>query len=178
MQIAPVLHALEAGFERTLADLVDLARIPSVSAAGFDPAQVVRSAERVAELLQDAGLGGVELLRVGAAHPSVYGEWLGAGPAALVVIGLGARGAFLAVRESGLRLELPAVVTRPVVQTGGAGDALFAAFLHGYLRSRDPARALRAAMVFASYKIGAARSGEGFLTHDELERLLAQVGGA
>lgn len=103
---------------------------------------------------------------------------LGAGPAEIVVIGLGARGAFLAVRESGARLELPAVVTRPVVQTGGAGDALFAAFLHGYLRSRDPARALRAAMAFASYKIGAARSGDGFLSHDELERLLATVAAA
>ena len=78
MQIAPVLHALEADFERTVADLVGLARIPSVSAAGFDTAQVVRSAERVAALLQDAGLGGVELLRVGDAHPAVYGEWLGA----------------------------------------------------------------------------------------------------
>jgi cysteinylglycine-S-conjugate dipeptidase len=86
MQIAPVLHALEADFERTVADLVDLARIPSVSAAGFDPAQVVRSAERVAALLQDAGLAGVELLRVGDAHPSVYGEWLGAGPAAPTVL--------------------------------------------------------------------------------------------
>ncbi len=69
--------ALEAGFDRTLDELVALSRIPGVSAAGFDPAQVVRSAEHVAELLRGAGLGGVEILRVGDAHPYVVAEWLG-----------------------------------------------------------------------------------------------------
>jgi acetylornithine deacetylase/succinyl-diaminopimelate desuccinylase-like protein len=69
-----VLEALEAGFERSLADLVDLARIPSVSAEGFDPSALERSAERVASLLEGAGLGGVELLRLPGAHPAVYGE--------------------------------------------------------------------------------------------------------
>jgi acetylornithine deacetylase/succinyl-diaminopimelate desuccinylase-like protein len=67
--------ALEAGFERALADLVALARIPSVSAEGFDPAHVARSAERVAALLEDVGLGDVEVLRLPGAHPAVYGEW-------------------------------------------------------------------------------------------------------
>ena len=80
MQIEPALHALEAGFERTLADLVDLSRIPSVSAAGFDPAQVVRSAERVAALLEGSGLAGVELLRVGKAHPYGVRRVAGRGP--------------------------------------------------------------------------------------------------
>ena len=109
-------------------------------------------------------------------------EWaealLAVTPAEVVVIGLGAQGAFLAVRSSGVRRQLPAVFTRPVVQSGGAGDALFACFLHGYLRSRDPLRALRAATVFASYKLGAANSGAGFLSHDALERLLASLPGA
>ena len=49
------LAALERGAERTLADLVALARIPSVSAAGFDPAQVERSAEAAAALLDERG---------------------------------------------------------------------------------------------------------------------------
>lgn len=52
----------------------------------------------------------------------------------IIVIGLGARGGYLAVRDPVIRTYLPAVVTRPVVQTGGAGDALFAAFLHGFLQ--------------------------------------------
>ena len=86
MGVDAELRALEAGFERTLADLCELARIPSVSAAGFDPAQVERSAERVAGLLEAAGLAGVELLRVPGAHPAVYGECLAAGPGAPTVL--------------------------------------------------------------------------------------------
>lgn len=108
-------------------------------------------------------------------------EWaaaiLAAYPAEVVVVGLGARGAHLAVRASGLSIALPAVATRPVVHTGGAGDALLAAFLHGYLRTGDPLRSLRAAMVFASYKVGAAGSSAGFLDAAGLERLAAEVYG-
>ena len=98
-------------------------------------------------------------------------------PAEIVVISLGADGAYLAVRNPSVRRHIPAVVTRPVVQTGGAGDALFAAFLHGYGRSRNPIRALQAAVIFASYKIGSAGSGEGFLTDTELETLLGELAG-
>jgi acetylornithine deacetylase/succinyl-diaminopimelate desuccinylase-like protein len=86
MEVGAALRALEAGFERTLAELCELARIPSVSAAGFDPREVERSAERVAGLLADAGLSGVETLRIGGAHPAVYGESLEAGPGAPTVL--------------------------------------------------------------------------------------------
>jgi acetylornithine deacetylase/succinyl-diaminopimelate desuccinylase-like protein len=82
----PVLAAAEASFEETLRQLEGLARIPSVSAPGFDPAEVVRSAEAVADLLRGLGLEGVELLRVGDAHPYVVGEWRGAGPDAPTVL--------------------------------------------------------------------------------------------
>jgi acetylornithine deacetylase/succinyl-diaminopimelate desuccinylase-like protein len=57
-----------------------------VSAEGFDPRHVERSAERVAGLLEDAGLRGVERLRVAGAHPAVYGEWHGAERAPTVLI--------------------------------------------------------------------------------------------
>jgi ribokinase len=50
-------------------------------------------------------------------------------PAEIVVIGLGSQGAQLAVRHSTINTRFPAVTTRAIVQTGGAGDALFAAFL-------------------------------------------------
>jgi acetylornithine deacetylase/succinyl-diaminopimelate desuccinylase-like protein len=76
------LAALERGFPRALEDLVGLARIPSVSFPGFDPAEVERSAARVAELMRDSGLARVEVLRVPGAHPAVVGEWTGAGPGA------------------------------------------------------------------------------------------------
>jgi ribokinase len=56
-----------------------------------------------------------------------------------------------------------------VVNSIGAGDALFSAFLHGFTAHQDPYRALRQAVVFASYKIGAISAADGFLTAAELE---------
>ena len=55
-------------------DLEDLIRIPSVSAAHFDPAEVRRSASKAAELLEKAGFEDVQLLEIEDAHPAVYGE--------------------------------------------------------------------------------------------------------
>ena len=81
-----VLRAVEANFPQTLEDLKALARIPGVSAAGFAPGEVVRSAEAVADLLGAAGLEDVELLRIADAHPYVVGEWRGAGVGAPTVL--------------------------------------------------------------------------------------------
>lgn len=86
----------------------------------------------------------------------------------IAVIGLGAEGALLAVKGE-TPVHVPAVFTRPVVNTIGAGDALFSAFLHGYIKTGDPYLALRKAVVFASYKIGAAGAAEGFLDGAGLE---------
>ncbi len=86
----------------------------------------------------------------------------------IVVMGLGADGALLAVKGDA-PLRTPAVVTRPVVNTIGAGDALFSAFLHVYTQTNDPYLAIRKAVVFASYKIGAAGAAEGFLDAAGLE---------
>ena len=43
-----VIRALDDRFDVTLRELMELSRIPSVSAAGFDPKQVERSAAAVA----------------------------------------------------------------------------------------------------------------------------------
>lgn len=56
------------------ADLESLIRIPSVSAAGFDPTEVRRSAQAVVELMHDAGLRNTQLLEVDGAHPAAFGE--------------------------------------------------------------------------------------------------------
>jgi acetylornithine deacetylase/succinyl-diaminopimelate desuccinylase-like protein len=69
-----VLAALEERLPKTIEELVELARIPSVSAAGFDPEPVERSARAVAALLRGAGLEDVEILRVPGAHPYVVGS--------------------------------------------------------------------------------------------------------
>jgi len=65
--------AVEADFPRARVSLESLIRIPSVSAAGFDPAHVRASAEATAALLTEAGAKDVQLLELGDAHPAVYG---------------------------------------------------------------------------------------------------------
>ena len=55
-------------------DLEALVRIPSISAGGFDPGQVRRSAEATAVLLEGVGMERVRLLEHGDAHPAVFGE--------------------------------------------------------------------------------------------------------
>jgi len=73
-----VIRALEARFDRSVDDLCSLARIPSVSAPGFDAGEVRRSAEATAALLLDSGLERAEVVAPGGCHPYVIAEWLGA----------------------------------------------------------------------------------------------------
>ncbi|MFZ2958308.1 MAG: carbohydrate kinase family protein [Candidatus Ozemobacteraceae bacterium] len=93
-------------------------------------------------------------------------------PAKIVVVGLGKKGALLATRPSGnmeRNMErLPAVSTRPVINTIGAGDALFSAFLHSFSAGLPPREALQRAIVFASWKIGETGAAAGFLSEAEL----------
>lgn len=81
----------------------------------------------------------------------------------LMVVGMGAKGALLGVRATGQLHHLPAVAPRPVVSTVGAGDALFACFLHFYLRYDDPLFALQKAVYFAGHKIGEVGGAQGFI---------------
>lgn len=93
----------------------------------------------------------------------------------IAVIGMGSAGALIGVRED-QRIELvPAVQTRPTVNTIGAGDALFSAFVHYYHRHQDPYAALRKAVVFASYKIGVSGAADGFLTAPDLDSLADEI---
>ena len=91
----------------------------------------------------------------------------------IVVVGLGSRGALLAVKQDQFVGRIPAVRTRPVMNTIGAGAALFSAFVHVYHRSGDPYGALEKAVAFASYKIGTAGAADGFLDGEGLDALHA-----
>jgi acetylornithine deacetylase/succinyl-diaminopimelate desuccinylase-like protein len=82
-----VIAAIDADFERTVDELMALSRIPGVSAAGFDPEELERSATAVEGLLAGAGLENAEVLHEGDAHPYVLADWLHAGddaPTALI----------------------------------------------------------------------------------------------
>jgi acetylornithine deacetylase/succinyl-diaminopimelate desuccinylase-like protein len=74
----PVIDALDERYEESIEALCALARIPSVSAPGYDPSAVRRCADETARLLEAAGLERVEVVTSGDAHPYVIAEWLSA----------------------------------------------------------------------------------------------------
>ncbi|MDE2491605.1 MAG: M20/M25/M40 family metallo-hydrolase [Elusimicrobia bacterium] len=76
MDTSKAVSVADARHADYLEDLKALARIPSVSFPGFDPKEVVRSAEAVAALCRARGLENVELLTLPGAHPYVYADWL------------------------------------------------------------------------------------------------------
>ncbi|HEX9186126.1 MAG TPA: M20/M25/M40 family metallo-hydrolase, partial [Vicinamibacteria bacterium] len=84
---AALAHA-DAHVEETKDRLLELVRIPSVSAEGFPPGEVRRSAEATAALLRESGLENVRLLEMKGQHPYVYADWLHApGAPTLLVYG-------------------------------------------------------------------------------------------
>lgn len=89
----------------------------------------------------------------------------------ILVLGRGSRGAALYLRQTGQIYELPAVQVGPVVNTAGAGDALFSAFVHYYVRGAAPLEALAKAQVFASAKIGVTGAAQGFVDEATVEDL-------
>jgi len=90
----------------------------------------------------------------------------------IIVVGMGKEGVLMSVKGDQFVGRFPALNVRPVKNTIGAGDALFSAFIHFFVRSRDPYHAIRKAILFASYKIGAKSAAEGFLTAEKLEKMV------
>ena len=87
----------------------------------------------------------------------------------IIVMGRGARGAAMYQRQNGEILEMPAAYAGPVVNTVGAGDALFASFLHFYGKGYDPVAALQRAQIFAAHKITVSGASNGFVTEEAIE---------
>jgi acetylornithine deacetylase/succinyl-diaminopimelate desuccinylase-like protein len=74
--VGAALGHAESHVGEVKARLADLVRIPSVSAEGFPPGEVRRSAETTAAVLREAGLENVRLLEMPGRHPYVYADWL------------------------------------------------------------------------------------------------------
>ncbi len=92
-------------------------------------------------------------------------------PMKLIVLGRGGNGAAMYLREQDSITEFPAAHCDKVVNTVGAGDALFSAFVHAYAQGFSPEEALLRAQLFAARKIETSGASRGFIDARELERL-------
>lgn len=90
----------------------------------------------------------------------------------IIVLGRGDKGAAMYVKSENQFYDLPAVRVGEVLNTVGAGDALFSGFIHYYAKGFSPAECLRRAQIFASAKIRTSGASKGFITENEVEELL------
>jgi acetylornithine deacetylase/succinyl-diaminopimelate desuccinylase-like protein len=67
-------EAVDADLPRLRATLEDLVRIPSVSAPGYDRANVRQAADHIVGLLEESGFENVRLLEPEDGNPAVFGE--------------------------------------------------------------------------------------------------------
>src|SRR3990172_1916037 len=67
--------SLDSHVEEFTRNLGDLVRIPGMSASGFPPEEVQRSAEATAEVLRRAGVENVGIITIPGGHPYGYGDW-------------------------------------------------------------------------------------------------------
>ena len=75
------------------------------------------------------------------------------------------------LREDDRFCEMPAVYVENVVNTVGAGDALFSAFVHYYAAGFPAEECLKRAQIFAAAKIRVNGAAKGFITEGEIEEM-------
>lgn len=95
----------------------------------------------------------------------------------VIVLGRGSKGALMYLGEKDEFVELAAVKTNEVVNTVGAGDALFSAFVHFYAKGMEVVECLRRAQIFASLKIAYNGASLGFASEEEIERWYKEIYG-
>lgn len=110
--------------------------------------------------------------------PCPPGEWIrrvfATYPGCAVAgVGRGPDGAMVGLRD-GTLVTANTDPPRPLANTVGAGDTLFASFLHSWIGAGNPVRALHDAVLHASWVIGDLFPNSGHLGPDEL-RSLARV---
>jgi ribokinase len=88
----------------------------------------------------------------------------------IVLVGLGEKGVLLYTKEDDSYIEYKPVKTNEIVNTVGAGNALFSSFLHYYVKTGNPKESVKNALLFASYKIGFVGTSNGFMTEEQIEQ--------
>ncbi|SDA48169.1 ribokinase [Butyrivibrio sp. INlla18] len=88
----------------------------------------------------------------------------------VIILGQGSEGLIIYDKTKDIRAHYKTVKTNEVVNTIGAGNALFACFLHYYMETGDSVNAIKNALLFASYKIGFMGTSNGFMTTEQVEQ--------
>ncbi len=88
----------------------------------------------------------------------------------IVIMGIGDKGVILYTKEDNSEIEYRPVKTNEIVNTIGAGNALFSSFMHYYVKTKNAKEAIKNALLFASYKIGFVGTSNGFMTEEQIEQ--------
>ena len=94
----------------------------------------------------------------------------------VIVLGRGAKGAAMYLRDTDEIIQMSAVSAGNVVNSVGAGDALFSAFIHYYAKGYNAWDALHRAQIFAAHKITVSGASEGFVSESLIEQWLGAAG--
>ena len=89
----------------------------------------------------------------------------------IIVLGMGKNGSLMYVKAENRFYHVPAVDTGVIVNTVGAGDALFSGFIHYYAKGYSPIECLKRATLVASHKICFNGGAIGHPTEEKVEEL-------
>ena len=92
----------------------------------------------------------------------------------IIVLGCGADGALLYERRTDAIAHFPAAKPERIVNTVGAGDALFSCFVHCHAAGMSAADALQYAELFAAIKISSDGAAQGFVDEAALKAKFAE----
>lgn len=87
-----------------------------------------------------------------------------------IILGQGAGGLLLHDNTKNMTMHYDPIRTGRVVNTAGAGNALFACFLHYVQKGFGAVEAIHKALLFVSNKIGYMGTSNGFMTEAQLEQ--------
>lgn len=90
----------------------------------------------------------------------------------IIVLGMGAKGAMLLDSEKNELSMIPAYNNVKIVNTVGAGDALFSSFIHYYIKGYNAKESLQRAVIFAGVKIGYNGASVGFCTEQDIDKIM------
>ena len=93
----------------------------------------------------------------------------------IIVLGMGKNGSLMYVKNENKFYHVPAVEVGKIVNTVGAGDALFAGFINYYSKGFTPLESLKKATIVASHKICYNGGAIGHPSEQKVEELYKKI---